>query len=265
MSQNFPYQYHLCSEMDQIGEPAQSQKLEGFKYLVIVTQAFGILLVILMATWNFCYRDGFAWSSDPKLQFNWHPMLMTLGLVFLYANGMLIYRTQRNVRKRRLKLIHGGIMLFVLIMTIIGLVAVFSFHNKMNIPNLYSLHSWVGLSAVILFAGQWIAGCVSFLYPGIQITLRAAYMPIHVYFGTAGFIASVASCLLGLTEKILFVDFGKESALKYQNLPPEGVLVNVIGLLFVIFGSLTVYLSSQERYKRLPRPEDDFLLSSRSN
>lgn len=67
---------------------------------------------------------------------------------------MLIYRTQRNVRKRRLKLIHGGIMLFVLIMTIIGLVAVFSFHNKMNIPNLYSLHSWVGLSAVILFAGQ---------------------------------------------------------------------------------------------------------------
>lgn len=73
--------------MDQIGEPAQSQKLEGFKYLTIVTQAFGILLVILVATWNVCYRGGFAWSSNPSLQFNWHPMLMTVGLVFLYANG----------------------------------------------------------------------------------------------------------------------------------------------------------------------------------
>ncbi|XP_033225429.1 cytochrome b561-like isoform X2 [Belonocnema kinseyi] len=247
--------------MDQIGEPAHTQKLEGFKYLAVLTEAFGILLIVLMIAWNYNYRGGFAWSSDPKLQFNWHPMLMTVGLVFLYANGMLIYRTQRNVRKRRLKLIHGGIMLFAILLTIIAQVAVFSFHNQNGIPNMYSLHSWVGLSAIILFCFQWLAGSVSFLYPGVEAPLRTAYMPIHVYFGTAGFIAVITSCLLGLTEKILFVD--KDNA--YSKFGAEGVLINIMGLLFVIFGGLAVYLSSQDRYRRLARPEDDFLLSNRNN
>lgn len=52
---------------------------------------------------------------------------------------------------------------------------------------------------------QWVAGFVSFLYPMIQAPLRAAILPIHVYFGTAGFITTIAACLIGLTEKALFV------------------------------------------------------------
>ncbi len=33
------------------------------------------------------YRDGFAWHSDPALQFNWHPLLMIMSMVYLYGNG----------------------------------------------------------------------------------------------------------------------------------------------------------------------------------
>lgn len=33
------------------------------------------------------YREGFAWSSDASKQFNWHPLLMVLGLIYLYGNG----------------------------------------------------------------------------------------------------------------------------------------------------------------------------------
>lgn len=70
--------------------------------------------------------------------------------------GMLIYRTQRNQRKRRLKLFHGSIMLFVVTLVVIALVAVFDSHNLVPqpIPNMYSLHSWVGLTSVILFCCQ---------------------------------------------------------------------------------------------------------------
>lgn len=246
--------------MDQMAESPQTQpqSLEGFIPLLGLTNALGALLIILMAVWTGYYRKGFSWRSNPQLEFNWHPLLMTIGLVFLYANAMLIYRSQRNVRKKRLKLLHAGLMLFLVLLTVIALIAVFDSHNLVTppIPNMYTLHSWVGLTTVILFCCQWVAGCVSFLFPGLHASLRASYMPIHVYFGVAGFIGAIAACLLGLNEKAIFT-LGP----KYAAFAGEGVLINIMGLLFILFGGLTVYLVIQERYRRLPRPEDETLLS----
>ena len=76
--------------------------------------------------------------------------------ICLLLVAMLLYRTQRNVRKRRLKLTHAGMMLFIILLVVIALVAVFDSHNlaPTPIPNMYSLHSWVGLTTVILFCCQ---------------------------------------------------------------------------------------------------------------
>ncbi|XP_067208627.1 transmembrane ascorbate-dependent reductase CYB561-like isoform X2 [Linepithema humile] len=246
--------------MEQIGDSPQRQShsLEGFTPLITIAETCGGLLIILVVIWTTYYRNGFSWRSNPSLEFNWHPLLMTIGLVFLYANAMLLYRTQRNVRKRRLKLTHAGMMLFIVMLTVIALVAAFDSHNLASppIPNMYTLHSWVGLTTVILFCCQWVAGCVTFLFPGLQTPLRASYMPIHVYFGVAAFIGAIVSCLLGLNEKAFFVLKDKYAAFE-----SEGVLINIIGLLLISFGSLSVYLVTQERYRRLPRPEDDVLLA----
>ena len=51
-------------------------------------QVCGITAVILMGIWMNHYRKGFAWQENPKLEFNWHPLLMTIGLIFMYGNGM---------------------------------------------------------------------------------------------------------------------------------------------------------------------------------
>lgn len=48
---------------------------------------------------------------------------------------------------------------------------------------------------------------------------------------------------------------------KYSAFDGEGVLINIIGLLFISFGGLSVYLVTQSRYRRLPMPEDEVLLS----
>ena len=46
-------------------------------------------------------------QSDPGLEFNWHPLLLTISLVYLYGNGILVYRVARNERKNRLKVAHA--------------------------------------------------------------------------------------------------------------------------------------------------------------
>lgn len=84
-------------------------------------------------------------------------------MYFIFLSAIMIYRAFRNNRKRRLKVAHMLIHVIAFILVVIGLVAVFDSHNLKNppIPNLYTLHSWIGLSAVILFACQ-VRFCLSF-------------------------------------------------------------------------------------------------------
>lgn len=106
---------------------------------------------------------------------------MTVGMIFLYANGkdfsriltqsselkeinisfylsaILVYRSFRSSHKKKLKVAHAAINAFAFVLTVIGLQAVFDSHNLASpspIPNMYSLHSWIGLASVILFACQ---------------------------------------------------------------------------------------------------------------
>lgn len=92
------------------------------------------------------------------------------------------------------------------ILTVIALVTVFDSHNlaPSPIPNMYSLHSWLGLSAVILFCLQYVVGFAAYLVPGAKESLRAAIMPLHVYFGLFGFVLAIASAVMGITEKAIF-------------------------------------------------------------
>lgn len=108
-----------------------------------------------------------------------------------------MYRMFRNERKRKLKLLHAGIMVAVFFLTVIALKAVFDSHNLKPcakpseegdycpIPNLYSLHSWMGLITVILFLLQVRFGTLFYQITSTS-TLNFLYLiwdlQIHFFF-----------------------------------------------------------------------------------
>ncbi|KAH8349593.1 hypothetical protein KR084_002272 [Drosophila pseudotakahashii] len=245
------------------GKTNMDPALINFKVLYVLTQLCGLTMIVLVGTWIGQHFGGLGGTSNPSLEFNWHPLFMTIGFIYLYGNSILIYRGFRTTRKKTLKLTHAGIHMAAFILTVIALKTVFDSHNLASpspIPNMYSLHSWLGLSAVIIFSLQYVAGFVAFLAPGLRENYRIAMMPLHIYFGLFGFVLAIASALMGITEKAIF-------AIKtppYSTLPPAGVLANVIGVLYVVFGCLVVYLATDPAYKRKPIPEDTALLNSSS-
>uniref|UniRef100_UPI00398F84EF lysosomal membrane ascorbate-dependent ferrireductase CYB561A3 n=1 Tax=Pristiophorus japonicus TaxID=55135 RepID=UPI00398F84EF len=221
-------------------------------YLVYtLSLLLGLLCVIFVITWSKGYRGGFAWDGSAKM-FNWHPVCMVTGLVVIYGNAILVYRLPFtwSSSKLILKLVHATLNLGALSLAVIGLLAAFGFHNKMHIPNLYSMHSWVGFIAVILFGLQWLLGFLCFLLPCTPLWLRAAYRDVHVFFGLCILAMTVASCLSGINEKLIFVLNAPNSTASYKKLPPEAYLANILGVLLLCFSLTIAWMLLKREWQR---------------
>ncbi|TKS78082.1 Cytochrome b ascorbate-dependent protein 3 [Collichthys lucidus] len=208
---------------------------------------------------EYTWRGGFAWDGSPK-QFNWHPVLMVTGLIVLYGNGAVLYRVPLTWGQNKLpwKLLHAAVMLLALVLSVVGLCAVFDFHNAKNTPNLYSLHSWIGIAATALFAMQWVLGLAVFLVPCSPISLRKLLKPVHVWFGGSILSLSIVACISGINEKLFFALKTNTSGTQpYSKLPPEAVLGNTLGVLIVAFGLVVLKILSNPIWQRPDsRPED---------
>lgn len=154
-----------------------------------------------------------------------------------------------------MKCIHAGLNAVAAILAIISLVAVFDFHNARSIPNMYSLHSWIGLTVVILYILQLLLGFFAFLVPLAPLSLRAFLMPLHIYSGLLIFGIVIASALTGVTEKLFFA-LTKPA---YSTFPPEGVFTNTLGLLILVFGALIFWIVTRPQWKRPNEPNSVLL------
>ncbi|XP_058011362.1 lysosomal membrane ascorbate-dependent ferrireductase CYB561A3 isoform X2 [Ahaetulla prasina] len=199
----------------------------------------GILCLGLTVYWSQHWLGGLAWDGSHKM-FNWHPVLMVTGMVVLYGTAALVYRLPFSQMGSKLpwKVLHATLALIAFISAILGLEAVFKFHNVQKIPNMYSLHSWLGLFAVLLFSCQWLMGFASFLWPWTPICFRALYKPVHVFFGSVILGLATASCISGINEKLFMRS--KNSTIQYSKLPAEAWFANVLGMLILIFGVLVL-------------------------
>lgn len=76
--------------------------------------------------------------------------------------ALVVFRVLRKETKRRTKLIHVILHTITLLFIMISLKAVWDSHRyhrdsfgKLDpLPNLYSLHSWIGIALVTIYFGQ---------------------------------------------------------------------------------------------------------------
>uniref|UniRef100_A0A1A8FNM3 Lysosomal membrane ascorbate-dependent ferrireductase CYB561A3 n=2 Tax=Nothobranchius korthausae TaxID=1143690 RepID=A0A1A8FNM3_9TELE len=226
-------------------------------YLLCV--ALGLACVLCVFLWNSRWRGGLAWDLTAQ-QFNWHPVLMVTGLVVMYGYGAVLYRVPLTWGQNKLpwKLLHAAMMLLSLILAVVGLCAVFDVHNAHGTANLYSLHSWIGICTVALFAMQWLLGFAGFLLPCSPVALRKLLKPVHVWLGSSILMLSVAACISGINEKLFFVlKADVNGSQPYSSLPAEAVLANSLGALIVAFGLVVLMILSNGKWQRAdPGPED---------
>ncbi|KAM9080856.1 lysosomal membrane ascorbate-dependent ferrireductase CYB561A3 isoform 2-T5 [Megaptera novaeangliae] len=222
----------------------------GWFYLsLMVLCSLGSMCILSTIYWMRYWQGGFAWDGT-MLMFNWHPVLMVTGMVVVYSAASLVYRLPQSWVGPKLpwKFGHAAMHLLAFILTVLGLHAVFDFHNQRKIPNLYSLHSWLGITTVFLFACQWSLGFAVFLLPWASMQLRSLLKPIHVFFGASILSLAIASVISGINEKLFFSL--KNGTNSYSSLPSEAVFANCSGMLVVVFGLLVLYILLASSWKR---------------
>lgn len=124
---------------------------------------------------------------------------MIAGLVFSFTWALTSFRNPLFSKPIN-KILHVVFYILAIVCFSVGLKAVWKSHDQdpdAYKANLYSLHSWIGLIAVLLFSQNFVLGLLHFLLPSTPIENRQTYMPYHIFFGALAFITSIVAVETG--------------------------------------------------------------------
>lgn len=199
-----------------------------------IVHFLGLVAFVFVLIWTIYFRGGVNYnSSDSSHIFNVHPVMMLLSFVFLAGEAIMVYKTVPGSHDFR-KVVHLSLQLVALVLAIVGICAAFKYHNLNSIDNLYSLHSWLGLVATILFGIQWLVAFVSFFFPGLAQSARASLLPWHVFTGFFIYGLIIVTAELGFLEKITFL----QQSSTIGTFSSEAMFVNVLGLIVAVMACL---------------------------
>lgn len=192
----------------------------------VFAHLLAVVMTALVLVWLLHFREGLAFRTHikPKI-FNIHPLLMIIGIIVIGGEAIMAYKTVPGA-KRTQKQVHLMLHLVALIISIVGIYAVFKFHQELAIPHLNTLHSWLGISTICLYGLQWMYSIFTFAIPHSKSTVRATVAPWHIFGGIVIFLLAICSAITGLVEKFTF--------LKLQR-TQEALIVNFTGLMIILF------------------------------
>ncbi|BES95796.1 Hypothetical protein NTJ_08605 [Nesidiocoris tenuis] len=209
-----------------------------------VAQVLGLVAVVFVIMAVVHENDQVTVLTPQAAQnFIWHPLLMTLGMIYLFGCSAVIYRVLQSMEKLHVKMIHACIHMVVLVLALVGLVFAIQVKNAYNAEHFTSLHGLFGLITIILFAVQWVISIPVFLYPKAPADIRAPGMSVHVCLGIGVFLSAVITSMTAFNAKT------SGSALPSD----QGVIYYKVSAFFYLFYSLViVYMVTLKKYKRPP-------------
>jgi len=173
----------------------------------------------------------------------WHFVLMTLFIIST-GIGATSFRIFTSLPRHIVKLIHAISLSFAFAVSTVALYSIFYFHDLKSIPNMYTLHSWLGLAFVILFGLQLCGGLFSFLFPLVSPATRTWILPYHRASGIIILAAIVAVGVIGINEKLVF------EAAKYKLKTAFGIVPNLFGTFLFGFGLVAIAILVRPDLKR---------------
>ncbi|KAL4450060.1 hypothetical protein ABPG77_010729 [Micractinium sp. CCAP 211/92] len=217
--------------------------------VTLLTRVLQLAVAALALTWVLGYLGGLGLSPRPLAGggndtgpiFNWHPLLLTAAFPLLMAEAVLAYKAPLVERRDRdaTKIYHFALHTAALACTIVGVTAAFVSHTAKRpdpIPNLYSVHSWLGLAVLTLLTLQYAVGAFSYLWPKLSLAQRHALGPLHRFLGKAAFAGGIATMAVGIQEKATFVQaFNKPPSLHASILAlPAALVVLLLALALAV-------------------------------
>jgi cytochrome b-561 len=104
------------------------------------------------------------------------------------------------------KAIHGIFHFIAFGCATVAIVVVFLFKKSHGYDHLYSVHSWVGFGAYILYGLQFFFGLFMFVFPRGSDRIRAAFMPHHTYWGACIWAGTIIAIATGVLDRLTVTD-----------------------------------------------------------
>ncbi|KAJ6807330.1 putative transmembrane ascorbate ferrireductase 4 [Iris pallida] len=218
--------------------------------VLLMARVSGLAVAALVLVWTFGFRTSFlphpssSNSSSPPpptlrldhLYSALHPVLMVIGFILLGGEAILAHRSLPGWSRSTRKSVHLSMQGAALGFGIFGIWAKFK-ASKGILANFYSLHSWMGLLCLFLFASQWASGFLWLWHRPEGRQTRSTTVPWHSFVGLYTYGLAVVTAETGLLEKLTFIQTRRGLSRRSM----ESSLVNVIGLALAVLAAFVVF------------------------
>jgi len=188
---------------------SKEESTNVLKTLWFFPRVLTVMFFAVLFVWIYQAEGGFGF--DEATLFGWHALLMALFVVLFTQESVLAYTAplflgpiSKPHRSVVGKWFHVICHVLGIISAMLGITAIVYYKNLSPQPPafpfyaVYSPHSWLGITVLILWGIQLVAGLYVHLYQPQHN--RYLLVKMHRFFGCVVYIAGLATCALGLQD-----------------------------------------------------------------